>query len=373
MNVGTEVNLAETTLTLVRQALDDLDAPQVRLSAVMRKALRVARLRNDWSNVYWIHWELLSFDDRDGRRQMIAEAAPYFDGDTFRQLHKRTTEASISCRVIGQIDKSGKLNTEHITSVSIAELEDIVSRYEERSRNVAHLPNGLHPVDAYTLIKEREASRIHAEFEAGEFRRVLGRIAHRVHSYLSQLERQLLLGQFDADILEQNRQYVDGEMRSVAPEALKQLQAAYRCVREGTAEARSHALTSCRRALKSLADRLYPPKPTPVRGADGKDRTLNDQQFVSRLWQFIHESRGNSASKPLLQSELQDLGGRIDRLHDLASKGVHAQVSEFEVNLCVIGTYSIAGVLLRLKAESSASTLDPEAILLQIPAEVRQS
>ena len=46
--------------------------------------------------------------------------------------------------------------------------------------------------------------------------------------------------------------------------------------------------------------------------------------------------------------------GRIDRLHDLSSKGVHADTSEFEVNQAVIQTYLLIGDILRLADGDSA-------------------
>jgi hypothetical protein len=67
----------------------------------------------------------------------------------------------------------------------------------------------------------------------------------------------------------------------------------------------------------------------------------------------------NSSYRACGSSDIEELGRRIDRLYELSSKGVHADVSEFEVNLCVMGTYNIAGALLRLHAESSATMIDP--------------
>jgi hypothetical protein len=44
----------------------------------------------------------------------------------------------------------------------------------------------------------------------------------------------------------------------------------------------------------------------------------------------------------------------MDRLYDLVSKGVHTDVTEFEVNQAVIQTYLLVGDILRLADQDSA-------------------
>jgi hypothetical protein len=61
-----------------------------------------------------------------------------------------------------------------------------------------------------------------------------------------------------------------------------------------------------------------------------------------------------------METSVEELGKRVDRLNALASKGVHAEVTEFEVNLCVLQTYALAGDLLRLLDATSAA-LSPAA------------
>jgi hypothetical protein len=115
---------------------------------------------------------------------------------------------------------------------------------------------------------------------------------------------------------------------------------------ENDPESWAQALASCRRLLKSLADVLYPSKPTPVIGSDGKERILTDDKYISRLWQYVFEQTKHSTSGELLISQVQDLGNRIERLYDLTCKGVHGEINEFEVNQCVIQSYILIGDLL---------------------------
>jgi hypothetical protein len=155
-------------------------------------------------------------------------------------------------------------------------------------------------------------------------------------------------------VYDRNRKYVDQRLALLAPQALEQFAAAYRRQAEGDAEARSHALTSCRRVLKTLADVLYPPREGQIEGIDGRPRKLTDDKFVSRLCQYAAERASGSASRDVLVSQIKALGDRLDALNDLSSKGVHADVSGVEVDQCLIQTYLIVGDLLRIEAGESA-------------------
>src|SRR5262245_45555861 len=104
---------------------------------------------------------------------------------------------------------------------------------------------------------------------------------------------------------------------------------------------------------------VYPSRQEKVEGADGKVRDLSEEKYVARLWQFVSERVGGHAAGQLLQATLSDLGTRIDRVYELSCKGVHAEVSEFESNQCIIQTYLLVGDILRL-TDSDAGTENAE-------------
>jgi hypothetical protein len=258
------MSVLDRTLKLVQTTLDEFDNPNYKLSSVLRKAIRIARLRNDHENLWWLQEEMLADSDKEARNRIKRELLPHYSREQFR------------------------------------------------------------------------------------------RIEHRVHEFLSITEKQLAYGQINSDIFERNRQYVDSRLSAIAPESLEQLVVAYRRVGEGDSEAGSHALLSCRRVLKSLADKLYPAREEPVIGSDGRERTLIEEKYIARLWQFVAERVKGRTAGDLLLAQVKDTGNRIDRLYELDSKGVHADVSEFEVNQAVIQTYLLVGDILRIAEQDSA-------------------
>ena len=348
------MNPSDRILNLVTEALDAIEAGGAPLSAVIRKCVRIARLRNDHLNLWWLEWEIVNITDEQQRFKILREIISHFSKEVYGHYRKAFSEAWIRERECAAINDDGEIEYEDkMLAKGVAEIEIDFAHYRQIATD-AQTPLGLHPLDLYFVDQSRAKLRSMALTIASSYQSILERIKQRVHDYLSQAEKQLIFGQLHADIFEQNRQYVDLKLGQLCPDALEKFVAAYRRMQENTPESRAQALTSCRRLLKSLADVLYPPSDKPVLGADGKSRVLTEDRYVARLWQYVFEHTAHSASGELLLAQVQDLGNRIDRLYDLTNKGVHAEVSEFEVNQCVIQTYLLAGDLLRISEKQSA-------------------
>lgn len=107
--------------------------------------------------------------------------------------------------------------------------------------------------------------------------------------------------------------------------------------------------------LKTLADELYLARGEPLEGADGKVRKLNDAAFINRLLQYVVETVGKHENGAVVQAVLKDVAGRLDALNALASKGVHADVTTYEVDTCVVQTYLVVADVLRIRERALAS------------------
>ena len=344
----------ERILNLVTDALDGLDDPNTKLSVIIPKAIRIARLRSDYDNLWWLEWEMISSENKDAKRRIAWEIIPHYTEERHKLLMKRLVEAYGDERALRSLDRHGNLvNKDEVYVRGVEELEARLE-YLERCFETAVPPAGLHPVDLYFVDQEKSQVRVTLGALAQDARMILSRIRQRVHDFLSATEHQLIYGQLNSDIFEHNRRFVDSRLHEIAPKALDKFVTIYQRLREDDPEARSHALTSCRRLLKDLADNIYPPSETPVKGHDGKERKLTEDRFVSRLWQFVAEKVQGRKSGDLLLVDIDDLGNRIDKINDLICKGVHAEVSPFEVNQCVIQTYLIVGDILRLYDQQSA-------------------
>ena len=346
------MNPTERILNLATEALDELDSVNCSLSGVIRRAIRIARLRNDYTNLWWLSYEMIFLYDDAALKRVASEVGPHFSQDEFVSTQEKLSKAYTDERQIRVLEGSRLVDKGKIVHYSISEIELYVQTLHDTAEKTV-TPQGLNPIDLLFVetgnVLKREARKV----VALEIERVLSRVKQRVHDFLSYTEKQLVFGQVNADIFERNRKYVDGKMGQVAPKVLEQFAVAYRRISEGDPESLSHALTSCRRILKSLADNLYPPRNEPVVCSDGKERKLTDDKFVSRLRQYVWERVGGEKAAKLLLSQIEDVGNRLDKINELSSKGVHAAVSHSEVDQCVIQTYLTIGDILRIADEYS--------------------
>lgn len=341
-------SVADRILCLVQEALAEFDKPDYRLSNIMRRAIRIARLRNDYENLLWLENEMVTFSPEEkSAHRFIKEIVPHFSRSELERIRREIVRQYMWERRMMEVDNSGVRDSGKIDPRGVPELEKLIQVLEDGARGIK-TPQGLTPIDLYFKDISNSNYREKLQLEATFTKQLLERIAHRVHDFLSVTEKQLVYGQANAEVFEKYRQYVDGKLNQIAPEALNQFVSAYRRSREGDTEARSQALLSCRRILKTLADHIYPPSDKPIVGADGKEHDISEEQYINRLWQYVADRVTGHATGELLLAQIKDLGNRIDRLYELTCKGTHANVSEYETNQCIIQTYLTLGDILHL-------------------------
>ena len=113
-------------------------------------------------------------------------------------------------------------------------------------------------------------------------------------------------------------------------------------------------LTQVRRAIKSAADYFYPPKSEPVKCSDGRERDLGDEQYLNRFHEFLLTKFKKSSTRDLLRTELEHLAVFARKLNEVASKGVHSEVSMQDAKLGLIGLYFfLYNIIIRIQAKDS--------------------
>ncbi|MGV9947033.1 hypothetical protein [Rhodococcus aetherivorans] len=329
---------------LVEQALDEFDDSD-NVSKPLRRCMRIASLRNDYRNLLWLQMEGLNADvQRTESKAHSLRFRAHFSQDEWTRFCQPDIEAYFDRRSLGSNGFDPR---------SVSELEEAVRSIQAHSDSMV-VPEGLAPVDLYYRSEDVNRAKMTLVGTIAPIRQTLERIRQRLHVFLVETEHQLAYGQINADIFERTRRFVDEELAKIAPNALAGFIAAYKRARDGDPESLSHALTSCRRVLKSVADAVYPATSEKVTGADGKERVLTEDRYVNRLLQAVAEVLGKHGQGEVLTAVLNDYGKRLSSLNGLASKGVHDVVLADEVDTCVIQTYLLVGDVLRVVAGRSA-------------------
>jgi hypothetical protein len=250
-------------------------------------------------------------------------------------------------------------DNENINGHSVEQMEDHLAQAEAVYGQYSAAPAGMTQIDTYFVAQGNDSARATLIPVIGQQRAILARVRQGVHTYLTTTEAELEAGKTESGFFDHVQSHINALLAKYAPEAAQNFVGAQERIVGGGSEDISHALTSCRRMIKSLADSLYPATNESVVGLDGVARQMSDEAYKNRLSQYVRDKVGKHKNGPALQAVISQLASRLNSLDGLASKGVHADPSIDEARTCVAQTYFLAGDLLSI-AEGTSYLLQEE-------------
>jgi hypothetical protein len=343
---------------LLDEALDEFDKPGMSLSANVRRAHRIASLRHDLINLYWLQLELTDMAvGKRGDRTRDPHTSRIRDQIDSLLGAKDGRKAGFSGYLQWERNRTALIDGENMVfATSIGQLEvDLASQqalYDEQ------VPTNLSADAAYLTMRQMESGKASLLMNIQRIQAIIERVRTAVHTFLVNTEAEVDAGQQVASVFTRAQQYVNAALQKIAPDALSKFVSAQDRLYSEDPEGPSHALTSCRRMIKALADALYPATDQTVTGDDGIGRVMSDDLYRNRLVQWVRETIGRHAQTDVIKDTIASFGSRLKSLDSLASKGVHDKVTVAEAETCVVWTYMLAADLLRL-ADGTSAVLAP--------------
>ena len=183
----------------------------------------------------------------------------------------------------------------------------------------------------------------------------LNYIKNAAYKYLSELHDKLKFSGTITSSFDLLKNAVDDRLLDLDQEIAEQFMLAFKSVSSDNKEEWSHALTTCRRLLESLADKLYPASELKI-----GNRTFKQNQFVNRLWQFMNEAIQSDSNKLIAQTHVDYLGLWLEKTNKLANKGVHDEVTQLEATKAIFHIYlMLADLLDYLDPSATSKTTKP--------------
>lgn len=201
------------------------------------------------------------------------------------------------------------------------------------------VPPGMHPYDIAAFTDSFDAKKARLRTLLAAYETVKARLKTLCTSYASRFEQQLESQQQTRDFLYDILNQVNNFFKARSDLIYQKLQKASGLSGSTDPEDAAFLLTEVRRALKEVADLVYPSKKGNVRCLDGKERDLSEEKYLNRLREFLAQCSPSSTSKELLRAELDQLGLYVEKINALASKGVHTAVSLEEAKQGLVGLY----------------------------------
>lgn len=219
-------------------------------------------------------------------------------------------------------------------------------------------PDGMDGYDLAAFTDRYDSTKSQFRLRLSGISSILERVRTRCFNYASRIEHQLE-GQRKADSFLMNIQNeVNTYFLSRSENTYKKLRKATDLLGSKNSEDNALLLASIRRAIHSAVDYFYPPSSEEVVCADGKVRKMGNEQYLNRLHEFVSISFSKSTSTDLIKAELEYLMVFAKKVNEMASKGVHAQVTESEAKQGLLGLYLfLANIIEKLEYNNPSKSM----------------
>ncbi len=181
-----------------------------------------------------------------------------------------------------------------------------------------------------------------------------------IHSYLVNVESEVLLGGDFAPAMERLRIIAVEFLRRECPQAAEELKAACRRAEEGGEPERRQAMASCRGMLEHLAESVYPSRSGVHADRDGTAHSMNSASWKNRLLAFLDDAvEADGKTRAISTATLKYLVDRLDAINDLLSKGVHTILPREECDLALAHSYLVVAEVARVHGVTRRSRGGP--------------
>ena len=320
----------EEAILLLKTAIEELEKPQVRVSSSLSRILRAAKLVGSKNLIAWCK---IQFGD-------IELITPI----------KKFIEAAIEEQETGIVLNITQELIEELLRKGIDFSKDLsIDEINIKTIKSGGGWNGIEYIEDLrdTLIKYRQGSS--GEYYLTNLKNTIAFVRREAHSRAVKLYHNLEFSTSVKSTFEILKNEVDDKLLKLVPELGEKLMLIFENVSSGRENERwSQSLTSCRRLIKELADKLNQPKKELLNG-----RKVGETQYINRIWAFMDSAIESERNKVLAKSHIELLGFYLESSHDLSHKGVHAEVTHFEAVRIVFHIYlALADILMYLDVAS---------------------
>jgi hypothetical protein len=128
-----------------------------------------------------------------------------------------------------------------------------------------------------------------------------------------------------------------------------------------TDEQYAQVSTTCRRILELVADRLFPPTKEQRSG-----RNLGTNNYRNRLLAFVEDQTNSTTQLELIASGLDLFAAHVEKLQELANKGIHSEIQREGARRALLRTVFILDDIVALRPESFPIRPDIDTSFLSI-------
>ena len=320
------------------EILKDIELSQVPLSVVALKAMRLARILNDFEFQQIFEFESGGYPrEPEGVSQEVWEL-----GRTAGRLYSQRDSQTETTKTLMNLD-------------SVQRMEQAVET-GAASLNAAHDPDiSITSANQYQHVPAPKGNAAERQMIRSGMDISTVRLAARrtfIYNYAIRKHYEIRFSSLANDVFGRIVSSIDSSIGSAVPDAVKKLTAVHENLMSDNPEDWANAVHSCRRVLQDLADAVFPAQvETRSRNVNGRESEirLGADQYINRLMAYIDDSSESSRFTEIVGSHLGYIGDRLDAIFEAAQKGSHATVTKEEADRYVVYTYLVVGDILSLR------------------------
>jgi hypothetical protein len=180
-----------------------------------------------------------------------------------------------------------------------------------------------------------------------ELRSLLGLIRRELLRRLNVMITEIAYGNIPEGIFRSFQTRVNEKLTESNPEAVSALNIAYEALgKSEDPERTAQVAFACRRVIKAVADRLFPPKQGQTLSVRGKELDIGEDKFINRLDAFVASKE--SPNTKYLHQEIGLLRDFLSNVPESLNKGIHSNISNVEARRLVLYSYIILGDIILL-------------------------
>ena len=150
-------------------------------------------------------------------------------------------------------------------------------------------------------------------------------------------------------------------LSDVAPKLGDKLWAAYQTfVRSETNEELAQVCVSCRRIIHYVADTLFPACETQT-----SEKKLGEGNYRNRLMAFVEKQSKSGTNLDVICSSLEMLEAHLQKLDQLANKGIHDEVTKEGTRRCLLRTVMLLDDIASLRSNQFQIKTDLDFSILE--------
>lgn len=317
-------NKIDEALKVSEDILDSFEDHSQKVSNVLLKCLKLARLMEDENAIEWISCELHGYkSSKNGIPSDLFELAAFHgrENNKTEENESRTIFTELASELedkiessktaIGSFTTSGASVAGEYSHIAMSSLTNSVARENNKLRNII-------------TSSEKKLSILRGEY----------------YNYALEVNMQLKFSNKVEEIFNDYRINVDSQLVSLTPKSIKKLSSIYSRLAEDDVESWSQASTTCRKLIKefgdSLFEKVYPNnKLDKIKVKSGKEIDITGDKYVNRISVSLDKIIQNDMKRDNIMLSIS----WIESINERICKGVHNDVTYDEIRSTIIHLY----------------------------------